>query len=88
MDVSAGLRDLLTNQSFRKSPLYRDVFPLGSQDAVQSLLDACGGDPVVAFMKYLDDESTQRGRSTDSGEPPARERLCFSGCDCGVYDPE
>lgn len=44
MDVTASLSQLLGDQRFTRSPLHGDVFPLGNQDAVQSLADTLGGD--------------------------------------------
>ncbi|MHC5108538.1 MAG: matrixin family metalloprotease [Planctomycetota bacterium] len=43
MDVTASLNQLLQDQFFRMSRLYDDVFPVGYQNAGQSLLDAVGG---------------------------------------------
>ncbi|MDO8630294.1 MAG: matrixin family metalloprotease, partial [Phycisphaerales bacterium] len=51
MDVTASLSELLLDQEFAKSPIYTAVFPLGSQDSVQSLLDAVGGDVALARQK-------------------------------------
>jgi hypothetical protein len=44
MDVTASLSQLLADQHFTMSPLHGDVFPIGSQDAVQLLADTLGGD--------------------------------------------
>lgn len=48
MDVTAGLRELMLEQEFIKSPLYTAVFPVGNQDSAQSLLDSVGGDEKLA----------------------------------------
>ncbi|UCE59540.1 MAG: hypothetical protein JSU63_19115 [Phycisphaerales bacterium] len=80
MDVTASLNDLLRNQDFRRSPLYADVFPIGHQDAIQTLLDTLGGDGFVARLKqYAKDSDPARFRTAPSG-PSAREQLRLSSC--------
>ena len=86
MDVTASLRDLLANQDFRRSPLHADVFPIGSQDSIQSLLDAVGGDPVLALAKYVNGSAGKRSVHGQPTGPPARDQFCFSGHGCGLYD--
>ena len=53
MDVTAGLRELMLEQEFVKSPLYTAVFPVGDQDSAQSLLDSVGGDEKLARERSL-----------------------------------
>jgi hypothetical protein len=53
MDVTAGLRELMLEQEFVKSPLYSAVFPVGDQDSAQSLLDSVGGDEKLARERSL-----------------------------------
>lgn len=79
MDVTASLNELLLDQEFAKSPIYVAVFPLGSQDSVQSLLDAVGGDEALAHQKS---EGHNRSRLKMSGRPspPARTSGLFSSC--------
>ncbi len=80
MDVTASLSELLLDQEFVKSPIYSAVFPLGSQDSVQSLLDAVGGDEALARQKS---EGRNRSRLKVSGRawsPPARTSCLFSSC--------
>lgn len=77
MDITASLNGLMIDQSFRRSPIYSAVFPIGSQDAVQSLLDSVGGDSLLSVLKYLDARS--RTRSEPTG-PPARSHCYLSSC--------
>ncbi len=86
MDVTASLRDLLADQSFRKAPLHSQVFPLGSQDAIQMLLDTVGGDPLLALMKYIDSPASKQTLAAKRTGPPARAQFHFSGCGCGLHD--
>lgn len=80
MDVTASLNNLMRDQSFSKSPLYEQVFPVGSQDAIQSLLDAVGGDQLLTTLKYFGADHTLPGTRVKQVGPPARERLHFSSC--------
>jgi len=80
MDVTANLNQLLFDQGFARSPIYTAVFPLGYQDAVQSLLDAVGGDSQLAHQQS---ESRNRSKifvSARPWSPPARTSCLFSGC--------
>lgn len=80
MDVTGSLRDLVTDQEFRISPLNREVFGLGYQNEARYLLDALGGDAGFAARK-LNDEHGKRpiGAMTPSG-PPCRAAHVFSSC--------
>jgi hypothetical protein len=81
MDVTASLRDLLDDQTFRKAPLLDDVFPIGYQDSTQSLLDAVGGDPLMAMARKADEALTAAERRSKAPGIPARESLRLSTCD-------
>jgi len=85
MDVTASLNDLLLDQSFRRSPLYSAVFPLGDQDAIQMLLDTLGGDPFLAIFKLVDDATRSRALTLPPTGPPARNGLTLSTC--GLDEP-
>jgi hypothetical protein len=80
MDVTASLRELTKDQHFRKSPLYSAVFPIGFQDAVQSLLDSVGGDP--SFVRFKESDADRHKVVIDDDEPrvPARAGLHLSTC--------
>ncbi len=80
MDVTASLRDLLEDQEFRFSPLYADVFPIGSQDAVQKLLDTVGGDAALSVAKNFGGRSYRRLTDEERTGPPARTGFYLSGC--------
>jgi hypothetical protein len=80
MDVTASLGDLLANQHFSFSPLYEEVFPIGSQDAVQSLVYAVGGDEELAYQAAADARANTSLMQKRSFGPPAREYLQFSTC--------
>jgi hypothetical protein len=82
MDVTASLSELTRNQAFAFSPIYSGVFPIGSQDGVQLLLDSVGGDPGTAFSKSLQTLSKTAGLPRD-GQPPARSELLLGTCQCG-----
>ena len=80
MDVTATLRELTFKQHFRKSPIYSAVFPIGSQDSVQSLLDSVGGDP--SFVRFKEELADQRRVVVPDRGPriPARGGLFLSSC--------
>jgi len=79
MDITASLSQLLDDQDFTMSALHGDVFPLGSQDAVQSLADALGGDAelgrALAQTSELDIRSLEQAVTTR-----ARSVAHFSTC--------
>jgi hypothetical protein len=80
MDVTASLGDLLINQHFSFSPLYEEVFPIGSQDAVQSLLYAVGGDEQLAYQAAAAARANASSMQKRSFGPPARDYFQFSTC--------
>ncbi len=80
MDVTASLNQLLLDQEFAKSPIYTAVFPLGSQDSVQSLLDAVGGDEALARQKSEGRNRSRMKLSAQPSPPPARSSCLFSSC--------
>lgn len=80
MDVTASLSELLLDQEFAKSPIYTAVFPLGSQDSVQSLLDAAGGDVALARQKSEGRDRSRLQMLSRPWSPPARTSGLFSGC--------
>ena len=79
MDITASLSQLLDDQDFTMSALHGDVFPLGSQDAVQSLADTLGGDAelgrALAQTSELDIRSLKQAVTTR-----ARSVAHFSTC--------
>jgi hypothetical protein len=87
MDITASLRQLLTDQGFRSAPLYSAVFPIGNQDALQSLLDTVGGDAVLMLQRRLKSDYTTLKSSLKTNEPPARELFYFSTCDLHEHTP-
>ncbi|UCF34541.1 MAG: matrixin family metalloprotease [Phycisphaerales bacterium] len=80
MDVTASLGDLLTNQHLSFSALYEEVFPIGSQDAVQSLLYAVGGDEDLTYQAAAEANANLSLMQKRSFGPPARAHLQFSTC--------
>lgn len=81
MDVTGSLNELMEDQTFRRSPLFSLVFPLGNQNAPQYLLDAVGGDPAVLFSKSLRlDPRMLRAVSDPAPRPAARHTLRLSTC--------
>jgi len=86
MDVTASLRELLVDQDFRLSPLNPMVFPIGYQDAIQSLIDTVGGDgSILRERQFMKDQDQSRFRAGPI-EPPARNQFYLSTC--GLDDPE
>ena len=80
MDVTASLAELMEPQVFAVAPLNPEVFPLGNQDAVQSLLDSVGGNPLLAAVKAL---RPNRDSITDKARVdrrPARSLVHLSSC--------
>ena len=80
MDVTASLNQLLIDQTFRRSPLYADVFPIGAQDGLQLLLDSVGGNESIILEKQLQAQVLERGREPATAGPSARKMLYFSTC--------
>ena len=80
MDVTASLSDLLHDQDFRRSPIYADVFPIGYQDAVQTLLDTVGGDALLNRVKQIVKDLDMSRYRVDSDKPPARSSFQLSTC--------
>ena len=80
MDVTASLRELLADQRFRKAPLESNVFPLGYQDALQSLYDTVGGNMSLAVLRKADEGRIAVRSRGGRREPPAREFLNLSSC--------
>lgn len=83
MDVTGSLRDLTVDQEFRRSPLHREVFGLGFQHEVQSLLDAVGGDVALAERKWRDAERLRPFGSIQPSGPACRGAHVFSSCGLG-----
>jgi len=81
MDVTASLRALMLNQDFGVAPLYEAVFPIGSQDSAQLLLDGVGGDAGLAFGK-MRSRAAVRDDEYEVGpaEQPARSIVHFGSC--------
>jgi hypothetical protein len=44
MDITASLRQMLSDQAFERSPIEPGVFPIGFQDATMTLVSTVGGD--------------------------------------------
>jgi predicted Zn-dependent protease len=87
MDVTASLVELTRDQQFRLSPIYEEVFPLGFQDEVRSLLDNVGGDfEIVAAAKPHSGRDPVRSR--ERLDEAARARWPLSSCGlCAVETP-
>ncbi len=83
MDVTASLNELLRDQSFRASPIYSAVFPIGFQDAVQYLLDTVGGDLIFARLKELLADQQKVADQEGADRTPARTSLRLSLCGVG-----
>ncbi|MFQ5592347.1 MAG: matrixin family metalloprotease, partial [Phycisphaerae bacterium] len=80
MDVTASLSELLADQDFRRSPLYYEVFPIGHQDAIQTLVDTVGGDGLGPRQRQrIKDGDPTRFRAYPAG-PPARSLYYLSTC--------
>ena len=82
MDVTASLNQLMTNQTFRGSHIYDDVFPVGFQDAPQLLLDTLGGDLELAPFRGLDSQSGPR-KETDRAVTISARNVCMLST-CGL----
>ncbi|HEY3243276.1 MAG TPA: matrixin family metalloprotease [Phycisphaerae bacterium] len=83
MDVTASLSQMLGGQSFRRSPLFGEVFPIGEQDALECLYEAVGGDfQTVQARRTARAIVTDIGLSADASEP-ARAQHAFTMCFCG-----
>lgn len=81
MDVTASLRALLLDQDFGVAPLYEVVFPIGSQDSAQLLLDSVGGDASLAFGKVRQRQSVRDDPyDLSAWEDPARQSRQFGSC--------
>ncbi len=80
MDVTASLSQLMVDQYFTQSPLYREVFPVGFENEVQSLLDSVGGNSeVVLAAQSFTLPKINREKSRTVGQA-ARTFGPFSSC--------
>ncbi len=85
MDITASLRQLTHNQAFKQSPIERSTFPIGTQDAAQTLVDGVGGDlDVVRENAAAQIELHQKVFSAPEHAPIAR--VPFSTCYCRFHD--
>ena len=80
MDVTASLTALMRDQSFSRSPIYADAFPVGDQDAIRYLLDTIGGDESLALADRSKALRLRRIEPADTDLTPARLRLRLSTC--------
>jgi len=80
MDVTASLRALTVDQDFGLAPIYEAVFPIGSQDSAQLLLDSVGGDASLAYGKVQQRSSVRPEIDWDEWAPPARSFARFGTC--------
>lgn len=81
MDVTASLAELMVDQQFTLSPLNREVFPIGHENEVRSLLDAVGGNELARELadRLVATESPAPS-VTARTLPPARAQRLFSSC--------
>ncbi len=82
MDISASLRQMLTDQWFKRSPLNDDTFPVGYQDAVALLLMGIGGDPTIANAARLLRSVEVRIPWYDEGPRVPARSICRFGTAC------
>ena len=80
MDVTASLLALMRDQSFSRSPIYADAFPIGDQDAVRHLLDTVGGDQQFAELKQTEALRQRTMEHDDADTTPARLHMGPSTC--------
>jgi len=85
MDVTASLNELMVDQSFRMSPLYSEVYPIGFQNAGQALLDAVGGTFDLTPFRNVGLPKMPAKLIDGADEPPAREQLLLSSCGLGGH---
>lgn len=86
MDITASLRQMLANQAFNRSPLHREVFPIGYQDSARLLVEAVGGD-LGKVKANAAAQLNLRLRWYDQGDPlPARLDRRLSTCFCPSCD--
>ena len=82
MDITANLRQMMAVQTFCRSNLHREVFPVGFQDTAKLLVEAVGGD-LEQVKAAAAQTVSQRAVWYDQGEPiPARLTQPFSICAC------
>jgi len=82
MDISASLAQLLADQRFRTSTLSFDVFPIGTQDALQRLVDSVGGDIELARAASDIDMTPRSADAAPAKVLPSRGPLST----CGVAE--
>lgn len=80
MDITASLREMLDDQYFSRFPLHAEVFPMGYQDALRTLVENVGGDLALAISASETQRSLKAIPPAQNNGPPARERLIFSAC--------
>ncbi|HNQ24602.1 MAG TPA: matrixin family metalloprotease [Phycisphaerae bacterium] len=78
MDITASLNRLLQDQYFTRAPLHPEVFPLGYQDGVQTLLNTAGGDAEAVQAALAGRLEKTPAARVNYGGPPARATLLLS----------
>ena len=86
LDVTASLRQLMADQAFVRSPINSAVFPIGAQDAVQTLLDAIGGNAEFVHEQSRSHMNSAQRLIFDDDGPPARLQLILGSCSLGQND--
>lgn len=81
MDITASLRQLSRDQAFSRSPIERSTFPIGDQDAAQTLVDGVGGDLEVVRANAPDSIESQQKIFSET-DPDLTARVQFSSCFC------
>jgi hypothetical protein len=81
MDITASLRQLAADQHFARSPLHDEVFHIGYQDALATLVRNVGGNLEVSRQAALDQEALRELVVEPVDEPPARTLHVFGTCD-------
>ncbi|MFQ5491537.1 MAG: matrixin family metalloprotease, partial [Phycisphaerae bacterium] len=80
MDITASLRQMMGDQFFGQSPLHPEVFAVGNQDAVPTLLANVGGDAALA-KSAAQLAASMRSAWYDQGQGrSARSHLTFGTC--------
>lgn len=81
MDVTASLSELIEDQQFTLSPLNHEVFAIGHENEVRSLLDAVGGNELARELAdRLVATDAPAPNVTARTLPPARAQRLFSSC--------
>ncbi len=80
MDITASLRQMLADQTFNRSFLHEEVFPVGYQNGLMTLVNNVGGDVIIAKAVAAERQLQRSSWYDEETSPPARASFTFGNC--------